>query len=331
MKTNETDSTRPLTEPANDDSGSTLHEEANDGSSNEATEELRNQQAGDEENHETPPLPVGFWDESLNNVRMDVFNNWSIISECHQRTVRSNTLTKAALGLFTFIMTVLSLYWAVLFRVEENMAALKVAVVSFDGQSAPFAGTKPLVGRAVEQAARQQAEIRKGVIGFEVHDPAEFNYDPIAVRQAVFDEHFWAGIVVNNNATTLLQQAVSQGNRTYDPLGAMQVVYVQARDETTYANYITPQLNRFTTNVQARFGEQWITQILANTSLDQATYSQAPQALSPAIGVSTYNLRPFGPPQATPAVTIGLIYLIIIAFFNFSFVSVLRLLLGKTD
>ena len=209
------------------------------------------------------------------------------------------------------------------------MAALKVAVVSFDGQSAPFAGTKPLVGRAVEQAARQQAEIRKGVIGFEVHDPAEFNYDPISVRQAVFDEHFWAGIVVNNNATTLLQQAVSEGNRTYDPLGAMQVVYVQARDETTYANYITPQLNQFTTNVQARFGEQWITQILANTSLEQATYSQAPQALSPAIGVSIYNLRPFGPPQATPAVTIGLIYLIIIAFFNFSFVSLLRLLLGK--
>ena len=110
MKTNETDSTRPLNEPANDDSGSTLHEEANDGSSNEATEELQNQQAGDEENHATPPLPVGFWDESLNNVRMDVFKNWSIISECHQRTVRSNTLTKAALGLFTFIMTVLSLY-----------------------------------------------------------------------------------------------------------------------------------------------------------------------------------------------------------------------------
>jgi Protein of unknown function (DUF3533) len=32
-----------------------------------------------------------------------------------------------------------------------------------------------------------------------------------------------------------------------------------------------------------------------------------------------FNLRPFGPPQATPAITIGLIYLIIIAFFNFGF------------
>ncbi len=200
------------------------------------------------------------------------------------------------------------------------MAALKVAVVSFDALSPPYIGTEPLIGRTVEQAARQQSQLLKGVIGFEVHSPSEFNFDPIAVRQAVYDEHFWAGIIVNSNATALLQQAVLQGNRTYDPLGVMQVIYVQARDETTYANYISPQLNQFTANIQAQFGQQWISQVLSNTSLDPATYSRAPQALSPAIGVSTFNLRPFAPPQATPAVTIGLIYLIIIAFFNFSFV-----------
>ena len=200
------------------------------------------------------------------------------------------------------------------------MTALKVAVVSFDGQIPPYTGVEPLIGRVVEQAARQQAQMPRGVLGFEVHSPSEFGYKPMAVRQAVYDEHYWAGIIVSGNATALLQQAVAQGNRTYDPLGAMQVVYVQARDETTYNNYITPQLNQFTTNIQAQFGEQWISQVLSNTSLDPAIYSRAPQALSPAIGVSTFNLRPFQPPQATPAVTIGLIYLIIIAFFNFAFV-----------
>ena len=222
-------------------------------------------------------------------------------------------------------MIVLSLYWAALFHVEQNLSALKVAVVSFDAQSPPYASTEPLVGRTVEQAARQQAQMLTGVIGFEVHDPSEFEFDPIAVRQSVYDEKYWAAIIVNNNATALLQRAVSEGNRTYDPLGAMQVVYVQARDEASYANYITPQLNSFTTNIQARFGEQWISQVLSDPSLDPATYSQAPQALSPAIGVSTFNLRPFQPPQAIPAVTVGLIYLIIIAFFNFAFVWHLHL------
>ncbi|PMD49468.1 uncharacterized protein K444DRAFT_658023 [Hyaloscypha bicolor E] len=45
----------------------------------------------------------------------------------------------------------------------------------------------------------------------------------------------------------------------------------------------------------------------------------APQAVDPAIGFSTFNLRPFYPPVAIPAITIGLIYLIIISFFSFSF------------
>lgn len=40
---------------------------------------------------------------------------------------------------------------------------------------------------------------------------------------------------------------------------------------------------------------------------------------SPAIGFSTFNLRPFYPPVATPAITIRLIYLIIISFFSYSF------------
>ena len=44
-----------------------------------------------------------------------------------------------------------------------------------------------------------------------------------------------------------------------------------------------------------------------------------PQAISSAIGFSTYNLRPFQPPVETPTISIGLIYLIVIAFFSFSF------------
>jgi hypothetical protein len=46
---------------------------------------------------------------------------------------------------------------------------------------------------------------------------------------------------------------------------------------------------------------------------------KAPQAISLAIGFSAFDLRPFYPPVETPVITIGLIYLIIIAFFSFTF------------
>lgn len=211
----------------------------------------------------------------------------------------------------------LSLYWGVLYGVEGKLSHLTVAVVSFDGQGYP--DTQPIIGDAVTQTAAQQSTLTYGVLGYRVEDPGEYDNDPFNVRKAVYEENAWAAIIVNANASFLLQQAVAQGNQSYDPLGAMQVVYVQARDETTYSNYIIPHLDQFMTNVQSQFGQQWISQVLANNSLDAGTYSQAPQALNPAIGASMFNLRPFTPAQTTPAVSIGLIYLIIISFFTFSF------------
>ena len=50
--------------------------------------------------------------------------------------------------------------------------------------------------------------------------------------------------------------------------------------------------------------------ILQNISSDprlQVNVRNAPQGLTPAIGFSVYNLRPFYPAAATPGVSIGLI------------------------
>lgn len=156
-------------------------------------------------------------------------------------------------------------------------------------------------------------------LGYVTVPPSSFNHDPIQVREAIFGEQAWAAIVINANATALLRQAVEQGNATYDPLGACQMIYVQARDQTTYYDYIFPQLSTLQTEITSMFGEMWAKEVLTNTSISRTALQRAPQALSPAIGFSMFNLRPFGPPVSLPAVTVGLIYLIIIAFFSFTF------------
>lgn len=67
-------------------------------------------------------------------------------------------------------------------------------------------------------------------------------------------------MIVNTNATALLQQAVQQGNTPYDPLGACQVVRVEARDHDTYRSYILPRLNNLQTGITSSLeicGPQW--------------------------------------------------------------------------
>ena len=116
--------------------------------------------------------PVGFWDPALSNTRRWVLIHWA-------RTI---------LILMVFIMTVLGMYWAVLFNVEQNLEALTIGVVSFDGRVDPYNGVTPVVGRAVIKATEMAAK-EPGHLGFVTQDPAMYNYDPTAVRLAVYHEH----------------------------------------------------------------------------------------------------------------------------------------------
>lgn len=228
-------------------------------------------------------------------------------------------MARIVLILCVFILSVLSLYWAVLYHVEENLSSLDVIVVDFDGTQPPYQGVTPLIGPMVTQTTEEMLRSPNPHLGFVTMSPAQFNNDPLAVRQAVFDFKAYAAIVVNANATALLRAAVETGNASYDPLGACQVTWVEARDQDTYYDYILPQLSTLETEITSKFGQMWTSTVLRNTSIPLTNLQAAPQALSPAIGFSQYSLRPFNPPVVTPAVTIGLIYLIIIAFFSFSF------------
>ena len=265
-----------------------------------------------------PPSPVGFWDKSLKKTRLQVFRLWARTSKLvHSDLYRSADLCFQALILAIFILAILSLYWGVLFHVESNLNSLIVFVVDFDGQVSPYTGGTPLVGPMITQTT--EAQVRDNImphLGWITVPPSAYNNDPIQVREAVFAQEAWAAIIVNANATALLRQAVEQGNSSYDPLGACQIIYVTARDQDSYYDYVIPQITQLQTEVSSKIGQMWTQQVMVNDSISRTNLQRVPQALSPAIGFSVFDLRPFYPYVAIPAVTIGLIYLIIIAFFS---------------
>lgn len=216
-------------------------------------------------------------------------------------------------------MLVLSCFEGVFHNIQANLKSLTVYVVDFDGQVAPYLDGTPLVGPQIVQATEAIAQSNRPHLGYVTLPPSDFNDDPVAVRQAIYDFKAYAAIVINANATALLRQAVEQGNSSYDPNGAVQVIYVTARDQTTIPTYMVPQFVAFEKAMVAKIGSSWAQSVLQNSTLSPETVAKAPQALSPAIGFTTIDLRPFGPATVTPWVSIGLIYLIIIAFFSFSF------------
>ncbi|ETN37241.1 uncharacterized protein HMPREF1541_08231 [Cyphellophora europaea CBS 101466] len=249
-----------------------------------------------------PPAPTNFWNTALRTTRRTIFieYSWTLLVLC------------------AFVLGVLSIYWGALFRIKQNLKHATIAVVDFDGQLAPYNSIEPSVGPFVVQEIRRAATLQHA-LGYKIHDPADYDFDTLAVRQAVHHEDVWGAIVINPNATALLRQAVEQGNTSYDPTGACQIIYNQARDIESFNQYVIPTLTRLGTDISYSFATNWTTSVLTNNSLLTSTYATTPQALSPGIAFTIYDLRPFDPPVAIPAVSIGLIYLIIIAFFSFSF------------
>jgi hypothetical protein len=248
---------------------------------------------GGSESEEQTPTPVGFWDPSLKKVRNRAFAKW--------------ILTTAIL--MAFILSVLSIYWGVFFKVETRLKHLRIYVIDFDGQPPYDTGNSPFVGPAVTRLVQQQLSSSQPTLGWDIRSPTEFGNDPLQARQAVYNFDAWAAIIINPNATAMLYSAIQTGNASYDPMGACQLVYQDARDDTNWYDFIFPIVSTFMRETTSMVGKEWVSMALQNASNPQTLSNMraAPQALSPAIGFSEFNLRPFFPYTGIPAVSIGLI------------------------
>lgn len=256
--------------------------EAEDGDDNE------------EKSKEPSTEPVGFWHPDLRQVRNRAFAKW--------------TITTAFL--MGFILAVLSIYWGVFFKVENRISHLLVYVVDMDGV-APYdnTGNAPFVGPTITKLVQQQLSSNQPTLGWGILPASEFNNDPMQVREAIYEWDAWAAIVINPNASALLYTAIASGNSSYDPLGACQLIYQDARDDTNWFDLMLPIISSFMTEAQSMVGKQWAQMVLQNASNPSvlSNMQNVPQAVNPAIEFSEYNLRPFFPYTSIPAVSIGLI------------------------
>lgn len=109
------------------------------------------------------------------------------------------------------IMAFLCLFWGVLYRQIQHVHKLSIWVVDFDGQ-APYGSTTPFVGPFVTQTIRDIVNEGGAVPGYTFVSPEDFGNDPLNVRESVYNFHAWAAVIINANATALLDNAVRQGN-----------------------------------------------------------------------------------------------------------------------
>ncbi|KAK9234127.1 hypothetical protein V1525DRAFT_435915 [Lipomyces kononenkoae] len=233
------------------------------------------------------------------------------------RTTRINvvrTLATSIIIMGILIMGILSIYWGSFFHRDNYLNRVSFWIVNMDDSG------NALVGPTFVNLASQFSKAA-GSVQVEVRDASSFAYSYDAVYNDVIQEHTWGALIVHPNATTTLLSALANPSSAQNYVGAaaIQFVYPEAVQQQLYAS-LAPWISDLNNNITAAFSEEVIQMIATNSNYSWSDIARsAPQVISTPVAINIYNIRPFDNPIATAVMQVGLIYLIIISFFQFNF------------
>ncbi|KAF7298488.1 DUF3533 domain-containing protein [Mycena kentingensis (nom. inval.)] len=211
------------------------------------------------------------------------------------RAVYFKTIFGGVAALSVAIFAFFSTYWGSVWSSPRH--TLPGWIVDFDGG---------VVGQSVAQAL-SAIEPTSSSVSWTVVPASQFPGRVPQIEDAVVSEKTWYALTINSGASANLTAAVATPDASYTPV---QRHYLHRLEAITHD-----------------FGLRFLRNISSADNLAQLL-SVAPQTVSRPIYFSSVNLRPFDVPVASAVTFVGLIYLLILAFFIVNVSASARLLSG---
>lgn len=200
--------------------------------------------------------------------------------------------------LIAIILGILSIYWGADHSLQFNMPVFTVAVIDFDGgEVGPYLQSMAMEARAAQPAT---------TLGYVSEAGSKYDFANAQTLHALKQEAYWFGIVIQANATTAMNHAYETGNASYDPTGAVHVIYGEGRNSLAISTFAYPQLLSFMNSFVLRFAKQKHDALRAANAGDAAALARQAETPVP-IAFSVYNTAPYVPSTAEAATEIGTI------------------------
>ncbi|KAF9947944.1 hypothetical protein BGZ70_002431 [Mortierella alpina] len=195
----------------------------------------------------------------------------------------------------------MALYFAAEFQVSDRMSNLNVLVVDLD---------QSLIGAIFLNFTK--GPVKDGRINFAIRD-----YDSMdEVIEDVDNGEYWGAIVVNPDASSTLNKAVSVPLPNYRPENAFTLIYDSGRDPLVVKPLIVAQMHRHFMEFVGDFNSQWVYLVLQVASEDNQTLTPlmgAPQALGAPIAFSELDLHEATAAIITSATSVAYIWIFFVA------------------
>ncbi|KAK9474443.1 uncharacterized protein V1510DRAFT_412241 [Dipodascopsis tothii] len=245
------------------------------------------------------------------------------------RDMRRKTIIKILVMLATMAtltLGTLSIYWASNYEREKYVRKTSVWVVNMDD------GTDAIVGPAFQRiVSAYAASVDR--IKVEMRSGADFGYDQARVDREVTQEKIWGAFTIARNATSAmlaaLQNPSSNAAVAYDPLTASSFTYPSTRDYTSYVGVYVPWATAAGKNFTAQFAADLYGDAASHDISLSDVASNRPLLLALPVGMALRDLRPLPSVLENAATQVGLLYLIIVSFFQFNFFQPVHQALGQ--
>lgn len=268
----------------------------------------------------THHLIDGMQEPGQNEVAKPLYTSHFMDRTETMRESRSMYLKVIGVGVVAMIIvmfSIFSIYWGALWKIPER--SLEGWVVDFDDST---------VGNAVVQAMLSSTS-SSGIVSWTNKSASEFPGGVDDVVDAVLDQQTWVAVVVHPNTTRLLQSAVLSMNPSYDGSTALTAYAVEARNENAFRILIRPVVEGLLNAVSLGIAKSFVKQVGSSYPQIIANISTAaPQILAQPVGYTLNNLRPFDVPVASAMTYVGLIYVLVLAFFIVNFSAAAREMSG---
>ncbi|CAH6720185.1 nitrosoguanidine resistance protein Sng1p [[Candida] jaroonii] len=297
----DTSNTAPLV-----DAATSIHESETD-SLNIEVQKFEPEEALPEEHHELSRTPSML--ERI-STRLSFFNP-------HLKNERTNLVRQYLtiyLLMFVAILGIFSIYWGSSYRRQTRYPNLKMLVVIEDDES--FGGHDPIIGDTIRNILNTPQAQQLG--GWKIQNTTEFRQEAEKHNNTVFEEverqihHqlYWSSIYVAKNATGQYYDYIMNEDSTTNLSSLIVSVYETGRDFLNMNSYVTPNV--------AKIGSMWLRSQnnLSELFSDETFNVQQATKLSTPIAFTLDDKRPFTDPVLVAPSQVGLIYIIILTFFQ---------------
>ncbi|RLV94190.1 Nitrosoguanidine resistance protein SNG1 [Spathaspora sp. JA1] len=253
-----------------------------------------------------------------------------------QRKTMKFEFMKVYLSMAIGVLAIFSIYWGSMYGRTGRIQNLRMLVVIEDDTS--INGIPPLFGNSIRQILDTPLAKSRG--NWQIFNSTEFekialennNNVEQELQRQIHHQNYWSSIYVKGNATWNFYNAIVTGDASYNVTNSSIIsVYETGRDFLNMNSYVTPSIQaveRLWLGIQTNITEA-IVQSISNTS-EVLSQPGSLSVLATPINFAYFDRIKFSDPVLVAPSQVGLIYTVIITFFQFQFFAELHISAAKS-